>query len=396
MIFLLLFFVFAIEATPLPGWTCSPTWYSSADGCDCHCGIFDPDCNDPSEVLLCGDTCVSNTTQTCSCEVGDSTCTATPKEIPDGWTCPDSYFHSRDGCDCHCGVYDPDCDEPSQILLCGDTCDATTHTCSCEVDDSVCTGIEIEVPPEWTCLPSYFHSQDGCDCHCGIFDPDCSDPSQILLCGDTCDATTHTCSCEVDDSVCTAIEIEVPPEWTCLPSYFHSQDGCDCHCGVYDPDCDEPSQTLLCGDTCVSNATQTCSCEVGDSTCTATPKEIPDGWTCPASYFHTSDGCDCHCGVYDPDCDNPNQMLFCGETCDPSTHACSCRENEIQCTSMEIPDGWTCSKFWYHTQDGCDCHCGVYDPDCDDPTQVLLCGETCDTNTQTCSCGIDEVTCTAE
>lgn len=29
------------------------------------------------------------------------------------------------------------------------------------------------------------------------------------------------------------------------------------------------------------------------------------------------------------------------------------------------PDAWTCDVEWYGTLDGCDCGCGVYDPDCD-------------------------------
>lgn len=31
-------------------WTCSPTYYrgGAADGCDCNCGAWDPDCNDPN------------------------------------------------------------------------------------------------------------------------------------------------------------------------------------------------------------------------------------------------------------------------------------------------------------------------------------------------------------
>ena len=34
-----------------------------------------------------------------------------------GWSCPASYFGTRDGCDCECGDYDPDCDDPSQAVL---------------------------------------------------------------------------------------------------------------------------------------------------------------------------------------------------------------------------------------------------------------------------------------
>jgi hypothetical protein len=35
---------------PAPGWACNPAYYhgGAADGCDCECGVWDPDCNDPA------------------------------------------------------------------------------------------------------------------------------------------------------------------------------------------------------------------------------------------------------------------------------------------------------------------------------------------------------------
>lgn len=42
-------------------WTCDPSYYDVGDGCDCDCGAWDPDCNDPwQEVYNCedGETCV--------------------------------------------------------------------------------------------------------------------------------------------------------------------------------------------------------------------------------------------------------------------------------------------------------------------------------------------------
>jgi hypothetical protein len=36
---------------------------------------------------------------------------------------------------------------------------------------------------------------------------------------------------------------------------------------------------------------------------------LPPGWTCPAGYYNQHDGCDCNCGVWDPDCDVPGQTL---------------------------------------------------------------------------------------
>jgi hypothetical protein len=34
-----------IDSIPPPGWTCNVTKYNTDDGCDCDCGIWDPDCD---------------------------------------------------------------------------------------------------------------------------------------------------------------------------------------------------------------------------------------------------------------------------------------------------------------------------------------------------------------
>jgi hypothetical protein len=36
-----------------PIWTCPNTWYGKEDGCDCECGIFDPDCGGSYDKLYC-------------------------------------------------------------------------------------------------------------------------------------------------------------------------------------------------------------------------------------------------------------------------------------------------------------------------------------------------------
>ena len=55
---------------------------------------------------------------------------------------------------------------------------------------------DIEPPPKgWTCDPSYFGTDDGCDCGCGVFDPDCpAMTSDVCMfcdgpgyCGASCD-----------------------------------------------------------------------------------------------------------------------------------------------------------------------------------------------------------------
>lgn len=49
---------------------------------------------------------------------------------------------------------------------------------------------------------------------------------------------------------------QVPDEWTCNPSFFNVQDGCDCECGAPDPDCLVPDQQIF---NCPDNAE--CSAE---------------------------------------------------------------------------------------------------------------------------------------
>ncbi|KAJ4461653.1 hypothetical protein PAPYR_1766 [Paratrimastix pyriformis] len=36
-----------------------------------------------------------------------------PKVAPPDWVCPEVWYGSHDGCDCSCGAYDPDCEEPA-------------------------------------------------------------------------------------------------------------------------------------------------------------------------------------------------------------------------------------------------------------------------------------------
>eukprot|EP00514_Thraustochytrium_sp_LLF1b_P012390 CAMPEP_0184555408 /NCGR_PEP_ID=MMETSP0199_2-20130426/37482_1 /TAXON_ID=1112570 /ORGANISM="Thraustochytrium sp., Strain LLF1b" /LENGTH=204 /DNA_ID=CAMNT_0026951725 /DNA_START=253 /DNA_END=863 /DNA_ORIENTATION=- len=36
---------------------------------------------------------------------------------------------------------------------------------------------------------------------------------------------------------------------------------------------------------------------------------VPKGWTCDAQYYSANDGCDCGCGVRDPDCDGEYSVL---------------------------------------------------------------------------------------
>ena len=64
---------------------------------------------------------------------------------------------------------------------------------------------------------------------CGSCPGDCG---ACPYCGDgTCDGSEDCDSCEADCGECSAAV------WTCTASYYGTSDGCDCGCGIADPDC---------------------------------------------------------------------------------------------------------------------------------------------------------------
>jgi hypothetical protein len=88
-----------------PDWTCDLAWYGTRDGCDCACGSRDPDCDVGYQtVLRCLDTQFCNAQGAC-------------QNVPSAWACDDGYYASRDGCDCECGLLDPDCGVPGQTVF---------------------------------------------------------------------------------------------------------------------------------------------------------------------------------------------------------------------------------------------------------------------------------------
>jgi hypothetical protein len=266
--------VVALHEGP-PGWTCDPAYYNSSDGCDCECGAYDPDCDDPSA-------------QVWGCE--------------EGQTC-DSAGHCTGGpSDCGNGGVDVGeaCDGDN---LDGESCTNlgfTGGTLACasdclSFDTSACTG--SNVPPEWTCEPAYYNATDGCDCECGAYDPDCAIPdAEIYGCGEgqTCDSTGHCTGSSAD----------------CGNGAIDAGEACDGN-DLNDEDCLSlgfTGGTLTCVGDCLSFDT---------SACTGTT--VPPDWTCEFSHYADSRYCDCDCGAHDPDCDDPDAPIYnCypGQTCD--------------------------------------------------------------------------------
>jgi len=151
------------DAADIPSaWTCKPEQYGTGDGCQCSCGAFDPDCNPVAAVPVdCpnrDDICIpgplnepvcmlrhevlsdrkaiqvesgvpvhhpqfyfTNDTDVDGAPWGNYSSTYTRSDVPATWTCNPLFYGSKDGCDCQCGAWDPDCDAnagPQKVFNC--------------------------------------------------------------------------------------------------------------------------------------------------------------------------------------------------------------------------------------------------------------------------------------
>ena len=134
--------------------------------------------------------------------------------------CPDDSDEYPVNTDCPAPVCGNGTEEIGEQCDDGNVVDGDGCSATCTVDG---------VPAEWVCDPGYYNQADGCDCDCGALDPDCEIPdADVYNCspGATCNAQGQ---CEGG--------LVIPPEWTCGDSFYGADDGCDCGCGVIDPDC---------------------------------------------------------------------------------------------------------------------------------------------------------------
>jgi len=130
---------------------------------------------------------------------------------------------------------------------------------------------------------------------------------------------------------------------------------------VYDPDCDNLDSDIFgCFDGKNASCNETGQCQY--------QYLVPEEWVCDPEVYNASDGCDCDCGAYDPDCNNYDSIVF------------NCDTDEIclpygNCSTFYsyVPANWTCSSENYNNSDGCDCNCGAYDPDCATSNEVFNC-----------------------
>lgn len=118
------------------------------------------------------------------------------------------------------------------------------------------------VPPLWSCLSLYW-SDGSCDCGCGAPDVDCTSSglAACAYCAPVADGGCNgdrggACPGTVDpENPAVCASVAVPSAWTCAPQAYAARDGCDCGCGVPDPDC-TGSSVVVCT---VCNAPGSCS-----------------------------------------------------------------------------------------------------------------------------------------
>ena len=273
---------------PPSDWKCAAALW--ADGyCDCGCGIADFDCPGQScsavGCIAAGcDACYTSEGAWKSCQ---------PAPLAADWAC--SMEEQLDTvCDCGCGVPDPACG--------GSGCsEPSCWKPKCNVRHGANGTVLTDMFPPfngWKCAAAAWGGGDGCDCGCDVPDPDCK--TQQICSGALCNAT----ECNVcHDSTGRKVPCnDMLHSWTCDPQRFGSGDGCDCGCGVTDPDCaDKGCSTFGCRDAACKRCTDTM-----DSPNTLVGCGSYDVWKCALSHYGTGDGCDCGCGVRDPDCAEGN------------------------------------------------------------------------------------------
>ncbi len=167
-------------------WTCKPDQYGTGDGCHCNCGSFDPDCNPFAAVSIdCpnhDDICIpgfqnepictlrhkvlsdrkllqiqtgvpvhhpqfffSNDTDIDGAPWGNYSNKYIRDFVPSSWSCNSLFYGSKDGCDCECGAWDPDCNENNDLSL------QKVFNCDTNNDEVRCA-MSKTIPTQSICL----------------------------------------------------------------------------------------------------------------------------------------------------------------------------------------------------------------------------------------------------
>ncbi|MBI5535872.1 MAG: hypothetical protein HY898_24345 [Deltaproteobacteria bacterium] len=248
---------------------------------------------------------------------------------------------------------------------CGDTkvnvCDPATATCTKGQCDST-----TECPTGKTCLAQVSQASVG-------------------ACYTECTAVPTETGCASGES-CVSTEIAAPGG-ACKKTGAGAADGpCDaaspnssrCVAGY---NCIQEGSTEVCRKLCdfwgTSDCGATLKCDGLWMTCVGNGEATAIGGTCTGD---DGIGCAPTGGKYAGICNNGTCVQWCHVSPDdcPSGMVCGPLSSGSAvglCETAPVPppDGWTCKAEWY--ADGyCDCKCGAWDTDCDDPTnQVMDC-----------------------
>ncbi|MFZ5443528.1 MAG: hypothetical protein ACOZQL_26210 [Myxococcota bacterium] len=279
------------------------------------------------------------------------------------------------------------------------------------------TGFAVRAPAGWTCSAARYNALDGCDCNCGVADPDCTPTTPVARgCGDAntctddrCSATgqcvypTNTATCE-DGLYCTTSDRCAAGACTAGSARDCSALSNACNLGV----CDEPQRACVRsprneGGTCDDGLYCTVNDACASGTCTGTARDCSSLNTacatgtcnesldrCVATAINQGQSCDdgLRCTTGDScasgtctgtavDCSSLNTPCTRGE-CDPATGACR---------SVPLANGTTCEDGLYCTTgDACAAGSCVAGPARDCSAQSNACNlGVCDETANVCA-----------
>jgi|GEM_PF-1488066 len=163
--------------------------------------------------------------------------------------------------------------------------------------------------------------------------------------------------------------VEPPPGWTCSASFYAGRDGCDCDCGVYDPDCSDGSATLY-----GCNANTQCSTAWCNGFGECAYDDVIGG--CNDGLFCTIDD-SCSLGACTQS--TPRSCTTEDSTCSQGV----CNEDADRCDRLPINEGGACDDGLFCTVDGscADGQCASQPRDCsalDDQCRQGICDEDAD------------------
>ena len=324
------------DGTNLGGQTCVDLGFAGGVlGCTDDC-MLDTSLCDP--ILLCDD---HPDCDDCAACADDTECAAELTACNDSEDCV-NYFNCRIPCENAACYENCKINHPEGYLIFWNWIFCTyCRACrvSCDGDGFGCAALS-EVPDEWTCNPFYYGSGDGCDCGCGIVDPDCADDTSA-----SCQWCNNTGSCDQSGQDCPG-EIHPDNNAVCIdiPDSCDNTGNCsDCIDCAENTICQAETNACLNSDECVNYYSCIEPCDPLDDDCfNACQVAHPDGYTlywlyaycvlCEACYYDC-DGAARGCPPPAGSCDNTGDCESCADcardtVCASEYNACA---NSNQC-----------------------------------------------------------------